>query len=486
MKAKTRSGAVKNQSVANQLVANVLLERRLWLQQLLDPRRDIDYECGHPATISEVDYKKLFLRGDLATRVVTVLPEETWSDRPEVIETEEETETEFEKAWVDLERKLHLNSVMQRADILSGIGRFGVMLLGFDDGLPLNQAVEGINEKGEKVGTAQRQLLYIRPFDESLVKIGAFETDVTNPRYGLPTTYQIQFEDDAGKSQTTGGIHWSRIIHLADNRTSSEVYGQPRMERVFNRLLDVRKIAGGSGEMFWKGGFPGISLEAQPGLDEAVEIDTEDIKDQLEAYMNGLQRYLATVGMQAKNLSVQVADPTPHLEIQIRLIAMALGVPWRVLMGSEAAQLASEQDSRAWNKRLTRRREEYATPYIILPLVNRLVAAGALPEPKEVLVNWPDLNTPSDKEKAEVAEKRTNALSKYVQGGVDLLVPPFHYLTRFLDLDDDAARAILDEAGDRLLETDQDDEDQNQDQNQPPPDDDEPQPPTRRTPPTRQ
>lgn len=443
--------------LTNQFVQNILLERQLWIRRLLDPRRDIDFECGHPATITSADYKNLFLRGDLATRVVSVWPEESWTDRPTVFETEDETETEFEKAWVQLEKQFHIYSVLLRADILSGIGRFGIVLLGIDDGLPLNQPVASINEKGEKVGDAAHKLLYLRPFDEALVTINSFEQDTANPRYGHPKAYTIQFEEPGNIGAGTifrSDVHWSRIIHLADNRTSSEVYGLPRMEKVFNRLLDIKKIAGGSGEMFWKGGFPGLSVEAQPGTDETLEFDTAATKDQIEAYMNGLQRYLALIGMQAKSLTPQVADPAPHLEAQIRLIAMALGVPWRVLMGSEAAQLASEQDTRSWNRRLTRRRTEYIDPYILRPLIDRLIAFGVLPEPAEVQVDWPDLNSPSDKDKADVADKRTGALAKYVQGGCDILVPPFQFLTLFLGMQDDEARAAIDEVGDRLIETD--------------------------------
>lgn len=414
---------------------------------MLDPRRDLDAECGHPVEVKKEDYKLAFLRGDIAARVVKLFPEESWSESPGIFENEDESETEFEKKWVELEDRLRLFSMLQRVDIMSGIGRFGILLLGIDDGAPLNMPAPGINEKGERSGTPKANLLYLRVFDESLVVVKDLEQDVANPRYGLPTKYEVTFADVEGQ-KTTGSqsVHWSRVIHVADNRTCSEIYGQPRMELVFNRLLDVKKIAGGSGEMFWKGGFPGLSLESMPQTGEEIEFDKESAKQQLEAYMNGLQRYIATVGMQTKSLSVQVADPGPHLEVQLRLIAAAMGVPWRVFIGSEAAQLASEQDTRAWNKRIGRRREEYLNPFVISPFIDRLVAFGTLPEPKEVIITWPDLNSPSNLDKASIAEKQSNAMAKYVQAGADLLIPPFFYLTQILGLKDDVARSILDEA----------------------------------------
>ena len=167
--------------------------------------------------------------------------------------------------------------------------------------------------------------------------------------------------------------------------------------------------------------------------------------------MNGLQRYIATVGMRANSLKVEVADPGNHVDGQLKLIATALGIPWRVFVGSEAAQLASEQDIRSWNRRLNRRRTEYLSPYVLMPLIVRLVELGCLPQPKEVNVAWPDLNTPSDKDKATVAEARTNALTKYVTGGVGQLIPPFHYLTLVLNMTDAEAKSIVEASNVDLL-----------------------------------
>lgn len=451
-------------------VKNLLLERQLWLRQQLDPRRDIEAECGHPFNVTVEDYRRLFDRGDIAARVVEVLPKESWSESPSVFETEDENVTSFEKAWEDLVDQFRLYSLLERIDTLSGIGRFGILLLGIDDGLDLRMpAAMSSLEGGEGAPTEpSHKLLYLRPFDESLVQVTELEPDRNNPRYGLPRSYQIRFED-ASLISSVGGtvpqvgatsfvqhVHWSRVIHVADNRMSSDVYGTPRMQKVLNRLLDIKKVAGGSSEMFWKGGFPGLSLEAQIGEDENVSVDLEATKEELERYMNGLQRYLATVGMQAKSLVPQVADPTPTIDSQIKLIAMTLGVPHRVFMGSEAAQLASEQDSRSWNRRLSLRRNEYLTPYVIRPTVDRLIALGVLPQPVEYQVFWPDLNTLSEQDKASVAERQTNAIARYVQTGSDLIISPFHFLTLILGMEDDEAHSIIDEVGDRLLETDPD------------------------------
>ena len=404
------------------MVRNLLTSRVSWLRSLIDPRRDIDVECGYPLNILLSDYSRAFERGDLAARVIRLFPEECWSENPEIFETEEQELTEFEKSWLDLEERVHIYSHLQRIDVLSGIGRFGVLLLGLGDGRDLNEPAEGLNEDGLVEGSAQHELLYLRPFDETLVTVRSLEMDITNPRYGLPKFYDVQFSDtilgvpsdpNVQSTTTSRSVHWSRVIHVVDNRTSSDVWGAPRLKIVFDRLLDLKKTVGGSAEMFWKGGFPGISLEALPG-EEEVELDKEATKVQMDAYMNGLQRYIALVGMSAKSLSPQVASPKEHTETQVRLIAMSLGIPWRILMGVEVGQLASQQDIRAWNRRVARRREDYLSAFLIRPFIDRLLAFGILPKPESerYRIVWSDLNTPSEEDKATVAEKRTNALAK--------------------------------------------------------------------------
>ena len=58
----------------------------------------------------------------------------------------------------------------------------------------------------------------------------------------------------------------------------------------------------------------------------------------------------------------------------------------------------------------------------------------------------PYLNSLSDADKADVAAKKTEALAKYVQGGCDVLMSPFFFLTLFLGLSDAEARAIINDS----------------------------------------
>jgi uncharacterized protein len=447
-----------------ELITNALYDRQTWLRRWLNnDSRDIDKECGHPEEITIYDYVRAYKRGDIAARVVNLLPEESWKKDPIVYDSEDENESPFEQAWKKLNKKLKLTTIMQRADTMSGIGRFGIILIGINDNQTLDKPVKGINPDGTVVGTNAYVVQFLRCFDEAEVLVKTVETDLANPRYGQPVHYTILFSGTSPMGitelpATSLDVHWTRVIHVCDNRLSSDVYGEPRLKRVYDRIIDLRKIMGGSGEMFWRGGFPGLSIETQPRVTgEELEFDEEKTKDAVENYQRGMKRYLALVGMSAKSLAPQISDPTNHANMQISLICVAWSVPMRVFMGSERGQLASSQDSTAWNDRIERRQNAYLTPYLITPLIERLIAYGALPPlvEEEIYIEWPELNEQTPTDASTVANNITNAMAKYVQSGTDILMSPFHFLTLVLKLTDDEADSVIAEVEHRLQQNEE-------------------------------
>lgn len=439
-----------NWSDFRDLVFNVTSSRAELFRRLIDPRRNIDDECGYlpiSQQIDKKDYKEYYDRFAPATRVVNVLPDESWKAEPTVFETEDvEEDTEFEKRWRELSISLRGDShykkqegsavweYLHRVDRLSGIGRFGCLLFGINDGKRLDEPVEGIDANGRAVGVPpERKLLYLRAFDESLVEISQYNQDDKSPRYGQPELYQINFTDPYGKLETKN-VHWTRVLHVVDNMNSSEIFGVPRQQPVFNNLTDLRKLYGGSSEMYWRGAFPGISIETHPQLGGDVNVDVPGLRDSMENYMNGLQRYLTLMGMSAKSLAPQVVDPTAQINVQLEVLCILLGMPKRIFTGSERGELASDQDDSTWNERLNYRRNSYLTPRVIVSFVDRCILLGVLPVPGEegYSVSWPDLDTLSETEQATVAGLRTDAIVKYLAGGGENLIPPSDFLHRIL------------------------------------------------------
>jgi len=207
--------------------------------------------------------------------------------------------------------------------------------------------------------------------------------------------------------------------------------------------------------MYWRGAFPGFALETHPQLGGDVSIDKTVLRDEMENYMNGLQRYMALMGMSAKSLAPQVVDPSPQINIQLDAICIRLGIPKRIFVGSERGELASSQDAGTWNGRLRYRQHNYITPRIIVPFCDRLIQMGVLPKPTGYSVVWPDLDSLTDEEQANIASKRTEAMAKYVGGDVEALMTPMDYLTRILGLTAEAAMDVLDNSMAAITEEDE-------------------------------
>ena len=426
---------------------------------LFEQDRDINKEAKYPETILPSDYKYMYEREGLAKRVVTLFPDECWKVDPIIYDDDdEETETEFEEAWKNLVKKKNLYHYLHKADRLSGIGSFGIILIGLDDGKKLEEKVDGVDLKtGEATGTpTEKEIIFLRVFDESLVQINSFITDETSPLYGYPEFYNIKMDDSTVGTTTVlrdVKVHWTRIIHIADECDSSEIFGTPRQRPVFNRILDVRKIMAGAAESMWKLGFPGLQMKTQKGTD-APEVDVEATKAQLELYMNSMQRYIIGDGMEANLLNGQPTDPTNHFMLCVDYIALTIGVPKRVFIGSEEGQLASGQDKGTWNERLMHRQDKHISPNILRKFADRCIAYGVLPSPKddEYQADWPDLTSPSKTEKIDIGSKMMEMIVKYLSSGASELIPPMEFLTLLLDMDQETALAVLEAAEQYIID----------------------------------
>lgn len=436
--------------LASQLSGSTLVSESESRTGFFDPPgRDLDRECGYPCTPTVEHYRRLYDREGYASRVVNIWPDECWAVRPLIYETEDARITKFERAWSKLNRRINLLHYLHRADRLSGIGTFGVLLLGLDDGRKLSMPAAGIRPDGmisKKRPKKNVQLLYVRPFSEENVSISEVEQDRTSPRYGQPTLYSITVVSPCGDGEAitdTLKVHWTRVVHLADNRESSEIAGIPRIRPVLNRLLDLRKLLSASAEMFYKGGFPGYSFETVPELIGESTMTEDTVREQFDEYMEGLKRYLALDGVTAKSLSPQVADPTAHVMAQLTTICATIGVPLRIFLGTESGHLASSQDTLNWNKRVFHRQETYLEPMVIRSTVDRLIALGVLPEVEDYIIEWKDLNTMSDESKADVTLKKAQALMQYVSGKVEDVIPPHEFLTLYMGHTAEEADAII-------------------------------------------
>ena len=371
------------------------------LGQFFDGKRDLYATFGYRSSISAADLMFKYQRQDIATRIVEADPRACWASPPKPIADEA-----FEKAWQDVVSRTDMFHHIYRLDNMVGMFSYGVLLLGFDDGKDLNTPLEEGSSK---------KLNFVQPYSEVSVEIKEFERDSNSPLFAMPKIYTIRAQNiQFGSRQVFRSepisVHASRVIHVAENTLESTVYGNPRLIRVFNLLDDVLKTIGGAAETYWLSGSKGLQADIDKEMELTPE-DAETLADEIEEYQHQLRRFIRTRGVTIKDLGGKVADPRGVFSTQIALISSSTGIPQRILLGAEAGQLASAQDRANWAVRVEERREIFAKPIILNPLVRRLVFAGVIPVPEKLAWKWPDAFKQSPLERAQTSAQRARTLA---------------------------------------------------------------------------
>ena len=424
-----------------------VLTARSNLQQKLGQSYSGDrklYEAlGYPLTMSFARYQGRYERQDIAKRIVDIYPGATWRDKPALVQDlENKEDTEWDKRIKEVFDNTRLWHYIARTDKMAGIGNYAVLFLGFDDNKSFDTPVQGAKE-----------LIYCTPYNQNNAEITKWEENESNPRYGLPTEYKLRRTSDETLSTHHKGtankssflVHWTRIVHVpSDDLKESDVYGTPRLECVYNRLQDLELVSGGSAEMFWRGAFPGYGFI----VDSESELpDEDDMEDEISDYIHDISRYMRLQGMDVKEFKPQITDPRATVDAIVDLISGAKGIPKRLLLGSERGELASTQDKENFNARVDERRQDFAEPVILRPLVDHLMKVGVLPEVSSYEVVWTDIEALSEKDQAEIGRIRSEALQSYLRyPGADFVVPPKNFLMDMLGYEEEQAEAMLKEA----------------------------------------
>jgi hypothetical protein len=415
-------GSAKAKLNAKMRTMSALLERTQFASQvglMFDGNRDLYTIYGYKRTLGFADYLNKYKRQDVARRIVDQPPASTWfgdirletKDGGPIDEfTEFAEETQFFPA-------------LARADRLCGFGQYAILLIGLDDGRALDQPVR----KGK------HKVIYLQPYSQASAVISEYEDNPKDARYALPRMYNITVQDPTMLSTTRVfgttlqpsrrspargiNVHWSRVIHIADNPLENNVFGQPRLESCFNLLEDLMKIAGGSAELFWLNSNRGMHADLDKEMD--LDPDEEDaLSDEIEEYQHTLRRFIRTRGVKIEKLGADPVDPRGTFEVTMSLISSDCGIPKRILLGSEAGQLASEQDRANWATVIGERRHMFAEPLVLRPAVKQLMDIGVLTQiPQGYKVNWPSAFIMSPLELAQMYAQHARSAVNFSRQG---------------------------------------------------------------------
>ena len=372
--------------------------------------RDVFGALGYNPDPQYEDFLAKYRSDPLAKRIIDAPASTTWSNAPCVTDDlDPDNETEFEKAWVKLCKRLKINQKLERLDRITGVGHYGVLLIGLRGQMFHADEVSRVASPDD--------VLFLQHYSEAGALIGEYDQNVQSPRFGLPLTYNLQTTNSEGRARQPVSLrtHHSRVIHVVENPLEDDVFGRPRLRTVYNLLDDCLKVVGGSAETYW--------LEARRGLHANIDKDAkplspdkqEELKNQIDDFTNNLRRVIRTQGMELKSLGSAVANPQGPFDVIMRLVSVGTGIPVRILTGSERGELASTQDDGNWASRIEERQVHFAEPMIVRPLVDRLIFIGALPKPQndEYFVEWKSLSDPGERERAETAEIKSRAAVNY-------------------------------------------------------------------------
>jgi uncharacterized protein len=425
------------QTLASTLVARHAFASALGMSSF-GGDRNVSQALGYKDTLRYEDFTSRYFRQDIAKAIIDRPIRATWQGQLEVVEPDTDEETDLEKAWEKLNSDFSLKSIFSRADKCSGLGKYGVLLLGLDD-------VKRPEDFEKPVNAGKRKLLYVKPFGEGSAQILTFDNNPQSRRYGLPLIYSITTQESEGGNSMVVSVHHSRVLHIVDDILESEVEGNPRLEVVFNRLMDLEKLVGGDAEMFWRGARPGYAGTVDKEFQVSPKIK-EDLKNQIDEYEHNLRRFLVSEGVDLKALAQQIADPASHVDVQIQMISAVTGIPKRVLVGTERGELSSAQDTVEWKVYVQSRREDYAELRIVRPFIMKMIELGILPQARtkgDFSIKWSDLFAISEADRVKIGLDRSEAIKNYASSPMaEAVMTPDVFLEVGLGLTNDEIEYI--------------------------------------------
>jgi hypothetical protein len=182
--------------------------------------RDYYQVLGYDLEPEVDDFLARYTRDDIAGRIVDLPAQDTWKKRPILIDGESRSDDEiptskFIQAWqmltdTDGDEAVNAHAYFERIDRLSGIGRFGVLIIGVRDNKALDEPFEGRLSGPEDI-------LYLRACSEASVMINPSDID-RNPqsrRFGKPLFYSINIDNTSGGVYAR--VHYTRCIHVAED-----------------------------------------------------------------------------------------------------------------------------------------------------------------------------------------------------------------------------------------------------------------------------
>lgn len=380
-------------------------------------RKDAYAQYGYPRVITFDMFYRAYRRSPGGSGAVSRILDKCWQTPPRIKDSKDTQEEPG--AWeITLGKLLNSKSLrfwsrLRDFDRRNMVGRYSALILQIRDGQELDQPV--------KIG---HPLEKVYPLWESQVQILNWD-EFGNP---LMFQYQTRLGTDAQPTKWVK-VHPDRVVIFAEGASEGDLYdGVPLLEAGFNRLIDMDKILGGSGESFLKNSARTVVFEFDKEadvLEASGAADESGIKDALEtqakALNNNQDASVTLQGGKAYTLQTMLFDPTGPWMSAATEFAASVRMPFTTLFGQQTGRLASDEDKVDAAMRCQSRRVNDLTP-MVEDVIQRLVNLGCIDPPPSgnFVVVWDDLLTMSDKERLDLS-KAMAEVNKACLGTGDLI-----------------------------------------------------------------
>ena len=372
---------------------------------------------GLPHYVTSSMSRFLYLRnGSTANAAVSHIYKTCWQTDPVFRRTPDGEE-------MDPQEKL-LNDVMGRlwmkmhdGDRRSLIGCYSAVILSVADGA--RTLAEPVNPS--RIRNGAEALLDIVPVSDVDLKAPETVQDRNSARYGEAAYYDYTPQDANGRPMTTERVHPDRVVILSPDGT---MRNRPFLEPCLNAILNLDKLEGAISESAFKAarnllyfnidtmaklagtGFGGVAPQTPIAGDAgapSVREAAHNVLEQVEHMNARFENAVVSKGMSVTKLDPQSRDLGNNVWALRASVAGAVGIPMRILFGSQSGERAATEDRKEFHQSMDARRNDQLVPRL-RDMLGRFQRWGMLDgtgDPWRVV--WEPLTQNSVQEKQELA-----------------------------------------------------------------------------------
>lgn len=380
----------------------------------LDEKRPAAWTVyGYPDQVTFDKLLSAYMRGGPAYGAVHRILDTCWLDNPRIKPPGKDNETLWETQVKQVLDNVDAWEKLQDFDRRNLVGRYSALVYRVADNLPLDQPLVRATE-----------LVDLVPLYEDQIRVAAWHSDQADwQRFGTPSKYQMRTKgpaalaggDTQGQPEMWLDLHPSRVQILAEGSVGGMFDGVPLLLPGFNALVDLEKITGGSAESQLKNSARTLHVKYGPDASPQAATGVTSAEDVAEAHDTMIKRVnrnqdagIVTQGADVTALQTATHDPTGAWTTAANTFACAVRIPFTTLFGQQTGRLASDEDKRDMQARGKSRRMRLLNR-MIREFVKRMQACGVLPDGPFV-IEWPPLDAPGDKDRAELLKAYTAAM----------------------------------------------------------------------------